>query len=104
MTDQAEFERAVLPYAQSHAAFRDFDDPRILFLPNPNLSRRSVSAIARTTVMLYESRPSAADNSRWVAFLPEGAVSTPFHDPDFKGLALVNETDWRRLRAQNRLP
>lgn len=102
MTDWATFQSALMPYAKSDAVFRDFGDPRILFLPNPNLSRRSVRSITRPTVLLYESRPSAADDSRWVAFLPDGTV--PFHDPDFQGVTLVKEADWPRLRAVNSLP
>ncbi len=61
--------------------------------------------MTKLTVLLYESEPSKADNSRWVAFLPENAVPSAFGgDPDFEGLKLVKEADWQRLKAANGIP
>ncbi len=64
-----------------------------------------MTGVTKLTVLLYESEPSKADNSRWVAFLPENAVPSAFGgDPDFEGLKLVKEADWQRLKAANGIP
>ena len=103
MTSMTAFRSAILPYAKSNEVFHAFDDATILFLPNPKLSGQKVLAVKKLTILLYESNPSKADGSRWVAFLPERAVSTPFGDPDFAGLKLVKEYEWQRLKRASGL-
>ena len=98
------FQAAVLPYTRSPEAFHPHEVPAVLFLPNPHLSGRRLSSLHLPTVLLYESVPSPADHSRWVAFLPVPPGSPPFGDPDFTGLRLVREREWQALRAANSIP
>lgn len=98
------FQAAVLPYTGSREAFHSHEDAAVLFLPNPNLSGKRLSSIHKSTVLLYESTPSQADQSRWVAFLPVPPGPPPFGDPDFAGLRLVREREWQTLKAANSIP
>ena len=98
------FQAAVLPYTRSREAFHRHEDSAVLFLPNPILSDRRLSSFHAPTVLLYESAPSRADRSRWVAFLPIPPSPPPFGDPDFTGLRLVSEHEWQALRAANSIP
>ena len=105
MKDYAVFKGAVWPYVKSEKTFRSDVESTHLFLPNPNLSQKKLSLVKKLTVLLYESEPSKADNSRWVAFLPDGVVPSAFGgDPDFVGLKLIKEEDWPRLKAENGIP
>ena len=64
-----------------------------------------MSAVNKLTVLLYESEPSKADNSRWIAFLLENALPSAFGgDPDFIGLKLVKEAEWQKLKAAKGIP
>ncbi len=98
------FQAAVLPYTAGAAVFHSHEDPAVLFLPNLHLSGRRLSSFHAPTVLLYESTPSSADHSRWVAFLPVPPGPPPFGDPDFRGLRLVGKREWRTLQAKNNLP
>ena len=98
------FQAAVLPYTRSAAVFHSHEDPAVLFLPNPNLSGRRLAAIHPPTILFYESAPSSADHSRWVMFLPVPPDPPPFGDPDFTGLRLVREREWRTLKSANHVP
>jgi hypothetical protein len=105
MKNYADFKAAVWPYAKSDALFRAYDNSTHLFLPNPNLSQKKVMGVTKLTVLLYESEPSKADNSRWVAFLPESVLPSAFGgDPDFIRLKQVKEADWQRLKVANGIP
>lgn len=105
MKDWTTLKGAVWPYAKSDAAFRSYDDNTHVFLPNPNLSQKKLSAVNKLTVLLYESEPSKADNSRWIAFLLENALPSAFGgDPDFIGLKLVKEAEWQKLKAAKGIP
>lgn len=98
------FQAAVFSYTRSTAAFHQHEDPAVLFLPNPNLSGRRLSSFSSPTVLLYESSPSSTDGQRWAAFLPVPPGSPPFGDPDFTGLRLVSEREWRTLKAASHIP
>ena len=98
------FQAAVLPYTHNPAVFHQHGNPAVLFLPNPNLSGRMLFSLRRPTVLLYEAAPSSADGSRWAAFRPVPPGPPPFGDPDFAGLRLVPEREWRHLQAADNLP
>lgn len=104
MQPLAAFQAAVSPYTRSTETFHQHEDPSVLFLPNPNLSGRRLSSLHTPTVLLYESALSSADHSCWVAFLPVPPGPPPFGDPDFTGLRLVHEREWRALKAASHIP
>lgn len=97
------FQAAILPYTRRPEAFHQHEVSAVLFRPNPNLSGRRLSSFHAPTVLLYESAPSSADYSRWVAFLPAPPGPPPFGDPDFTGLRLIGRREWQTLKAANNI-
>lgn len=104
MQNAAVLKSVVWAYVKADEVFRRFDDPTILYLPNPHLSYRKEDTIVQPTVLIYESKPDWVDGSRWVAFLPKPPVPPSSHDPEVAYLQLVKESDWPKLKAANKIP